>query len=172
MIFFKIILGLFFLFLGLIYLYNQNLVLNINRVVRDVFFNDKKVILERKKLAILFFCFAFISLYMGFTSLAGFFEKQDKKVWFIEPLKYSMYIASQDYYAGRYQSAIERYKKILPLSSDQHNVLKCMAFTYLAMGDKEKAKILLEKLAQINPDDRIIKIKLKQLKAQNEKKSK
>ena len=171
MIFFKIISGLFFLFLGLIYLYNQNLVLNINKVVRDVFFNDKKVILERKKLAILFFCFAFFSLYMGFTSLAVVFEKQEKKVWFIEPLQYSMYIATQDYYAGRYASAVERYKRILPLSGDKHNVLKCMAFAYFAMGDKAKAKTLLEKLTQMNPDDPIIKNKLKQLKAQNDKKT-
>ena len=170
MIFLKIVLGVFFLFLGLIYLYNPNLVLNINRVVREVFFNDKKVILERKKLAILFFCFAFLPLYMGFTSLAGLFAKQDKKIWFIEPIKYSMYMATQDYYAGRYTSAIEKYKRILPLSSDKQSVLKCMAFTYLAMGNKEKAKVLFERLLQINPDDYTVKIKLKQLKAQNENK--
>ncbi|MCB4792733.1 MAG: tetratricopeptide repeat protein [Elusimicrobia bacterium] len=171
MIFLKLIFGIFFLFLGLIYLYKPNLVLAINRIARDIFFNDKTVLLERKKLAILLFCVAFISLYMGLTSLASFFENQNKKIWFIEPIKYSMYIATQDYYAGRYKSAIERYIKILPLSDDQQNVLKCMAFTYMEMGEKDKAKALFDKLLQLDPDDQVVKIKLQKLKANNENKS-
>ena len=49
----KLIIGVIFIFLGWIYLYNPKLVSRLNKIARDKLFNDRRVLLERKKLAII-----------------------------------------------------------------------------------------------------------------------
>lgn len=163
MSFIKLILGILFLFLGWIYFYKPNLVVNINRIIRETFFNDKHTLLKRKKLAILFFCLSFIALYMGFTSMARKIEKQEKDTWLMENYKYSMYIATQDYYLKKYNSALKRYKRILNEAPDKKEVLKWMAIVYSEMGERIKAKALFQKLLQMSPNDRDIQRELKKL---------
>lgn len=69
MIFANFVIGAVFFSLGWIYFYAPNLVLRLNRIAREILFNDRLILLERRKLAILFFCLSFIVLFMGFSSL-------------------------------------------------------------------------------------------------------
>lgn len=155
MITLKLFFGVFFFLLGGVYLYKPNLVGELNRIARDILFNDRRVLLERKKLAILFFCLSFMALYMGFSSLTA--EKQEN--WLIGTNHYLMYMAMQDYCTARYQNAIEKYERIL--RSDPNNVraLKRLAFTYEACGEKRKAKALWVKLGTLLPESTEIRDK-------------
>jgi tetratricopeptide (TPR) repeat protein len=160
----KLVLGLIFLFLGWVYLYNPNLVLDINRIIRDILFNDKQILLARKKLAIVYFFLSFVFLYMGITSLARIMEQTDKTPWLLDKFGYRMYIATQDFYSGRYESAIAKYRILLENSKDPVPILRNMAFAYAAIGNNEKASDLFEKLLKINPNDQIVRLKLKSLR--------
>ena len=69
MILANFVIGAVFFSLGWIYFYAPNLVLYLNKIARELLFNDRLILLERRKLAILFFCLSFITLFMGFSSL-------------------------------------------------------------------------------------------------------
>lgn len=161
MIFLKLAVGIVFFMLGWVYLYKSNLVLLLNRIARDVLFNDRRILLERKKLAILFFCLSFVALYMGFTSLAGWVGERDGNSWVIEPASYLMYMAMQDYCTERYAGAIEKYQRILQAEPDNLEAMKRMAYTYDASGEKKKARALWKLILRRNPGDKEIIDKLR-----------
>lgn len=146
MITLKLFFGVFFFLLGWVYLYKSNLVVELNRIARDILFNDRRVLLERKKLAILFFCLSFMALYMGLSSLTA--KKQEN--WLIGTNHYLMYMAMQDYCTARYQNAIEKYERILHNDPNNVSALKRLAYTYDACGEKRKAKALWVKLGTLN----------------------
>lgn len=154
MIFLKLAAGLLFFILGWIYLYKSSLVLAINKAVREVLFNDRRVLLERKKLAISFFCLSFIALYMGFSSLADWVSATRKNSWVIEPDSYLMYMAMQDYCTERYQNAIEKYLKVLQNQPDNLEAVKRLAYTYDAAGEKKKARALWKRLLKAYPENK------------------
>ena len=142
----KLVIGLFFFFLGWIYFYKSSVVLNLNKFARETFFNDRIVLLERKKLAILFFCLSFVALYMGFSSFARWMSMRDKNSWAMETNKYLLYMATQDFCTERYENAIEKYRQILKSEPNNKEVWKRMAYTYTAMGDKKNARAIWKKL--------------------------
>lgn len=160
MIFLKLFAGILFFILGWIYFYKSNLVLTINRIAREAFFNDRIILLERKKLAILFFCLSFLALFMGTSSLSKWFEADKNNKLFIEPQKYLLYMAMQDYYKSNYENALEKYKQVLKYDPNNINAMKRMAYTYSACGEKKQAKALWIKLSRLLPDNKEI---LKQL---------
>jgi tetratricopeptide (TPR) repeat protein len=162
MIFLKLFIGILFFFLGWIYLYRSNLVLSLNRLARDIFFNDRRILLERKKLSILFFCFSFIALYMGFSSFSKELASRGKNHWTLESDNYLMYLAMQDYCTERYESALGKYAEILKHKPDDPDVLKRIAYTYTAMGEKKKARAIWQKLLRLVPTDEDISRKLSQ----------
>ena len=164
MIFLKLTLGILFFFLGWIYLYKSNLVLNFNKIARELIFNDRTILLERKKLAILFFCLSFIALYMSYSSITRESVSGSINGWTGESGKYLMYMAYQDYCSGRYESAIERYQKVLKLDPDNGDAIKWMAYSYGASGEKRKACILMERLLKAEPDNRELLDNLKKLR--------
>jgi len=67
----KLILSIFFLFMGFIYLYNTNMVIKINFYARQFLFNDAYVLLYRKKIGILFILLAIILFYMAGVHFFG-----------------------------------------------------------------------------------------------------
>jgi tetratricopeptide (TPR) repeat protein len=165
MIVLKLLLGVFFFFLGWIYLYKSNIVLMLNKIAREVLFNDRLVLLGRKKVAILFFCLSFVALYMGITSLGRWVDKREKNNWVFESNKYLMYMAMQDYCREQYGNAIEKYEKVLKLEPDNLEVLKRLAYTYDAQGDKKKARAIWKRILRLSPGmtDKEIQEKLKSI---------
>jgi len=166
MVYLKVILGFIFICVGWVYLFHPNLIIALNALIRDALFNDRQILLARKKLAVAYFCIGLILLYAGITSMALYYSELNGTRDFIDRIDYSMYIATQDYYAGRYDAALQRYKNVLPYTKEKDQVLRCMVSAYTALGDKERAKALLEKLLIINPQDAVAKMKLNALKKQ------
>jgi tetratricopeptide (TPR) repeat protein len=151
MILVKFAFGLIFFFLGWIYFFKSNLVLSLNKLVRDYFFDDRLVLLKRKKLAILFFCLSFVALYMGFSSLSQWMGKRDPNNWAMETNRYLMYMAMQDYCTERYDNAIEKYRRVLAAEPNNTEAWKRLAYTYMALGDKKKARMIWKQLLRMAP---------------------
>lgn len=163
MIFLKFAFGILCFFLGWVYLYKSNILLNLNRIAREVVFNDRLILLERKRLAIVFFCLSFVALYMGFSSLTGWLISKDRNSWTSENKQYLMYMAMQDYCTERYAAAIDKYQRILKADPNNPEVMKRMAYTYGAWGEKKKARVIWHKLLRVNPNDQEIRKELKSI---------
>lgn len=69
--YFKIFLGLFFILLGLIYIYRPNIVYKINDMIKEVLLNNSYIAMLRIKLAFLFILLGIILFYMGITKICG-----------------------------------------------------------------------------------------------------
>lgn len=62
---FSDVLGVFFLVLGLGYLYRPQLMSRVVRAIRDTVFNDAHIALERKKFGLFFLLLALLAFYLG-----------------------------------------------------------------------------------------------------------
>lgn len=153
MILLKLAFGILFFVLGWIYLYKSNIVLNLNRFVRETIFSDRLVLLKRNKLAILFFCLSFIALYMALATFTAQVIDKRKNVWMIDSTKYLMYMAMQDYCNEKYQNAIEKYLRILKSEPNNYEVLKRLAYTYDAAGEKKTAKVFWKRILKETTDN-------------------
>ncbi|HAM39628.1 MAG: hypothetical protein A2474_06790 [Elusimicrobia bacterium RIFOXYC2_FULL_34_12] len=60
----KLFLGMFFLFLGFVYLYKPKFVIKINYYAKEFLFNDSYVLLRRKKIGILLVLLSLIAFFM------------------------------------------------------------------------------------------------------------
>lgn len=65
----KIVVGLFFLALGLGYLYRPDLIARMNKVLREYILNDAYIALERRKWGTFFLLLSLLFIYMGYTAL-------------------------------------------------------------------------------------------------------
>ena len=171
MITIKIILGILLLALGWVYFFKSNLVLTLNKIVRETLFNDRIILLERKKLAILFFCLSFVTLYMGFSSLVNLLGSQGKNSWLMETSSYMMYMAMQDYCSEKYGSAIQKYVQVLKADPNNMTALKRLSYTYEASGDTAKARVIWQKILSLNPKNKEIMEKLKIKTNENKRKN-
>ncbi len=155
MLIFKLLAGIAFFALGAVYLFRPDIVLTLNRISREILFNDRIILLKRKNLAILFFCLSFIALYMGFSSLSNLMSSQNKisRV----NLGYLMYLGTQEYCAGKYAKALEKFQRVLIADPDNHNALKISGYSYLALGNKNKAVELLRSFLKFEPYDNDVK---------------
>ncbi|MFC1500833.1 tetratricopeptide repeat protein [Elusimicrobiota bacterium] len=163
LVLFKFTIGIFLFILGLIFLYKSNVILNLNRIARELIFNDRIILLKRKKLAIWMFCLSFVALYMGFSSYAGMVISKNEKDLNLKSADFLMYTAMQDFCVGNYDMALQKYRDVLKLKVNNIEVLKRIAYTYAAAGDNKKALDIWNKLIQIEPDDQEIKGNLKKL---------
>lgn len=163
MLTFKLLLGVLFFIFAWVLLFKPNLLLNLNRVIRERVFNDRIILMERKKLSVFFFCLSILALYIGLTALIKSKETQGKDNWIIERNKFTMYLAMQEYCDGKYAEAIEKYKKILESDIGSEQALKHLALSYEAVGDIKSAKEAWIKLLRLNPGDVKTLEKLKEL---------
>jgi tetratricopeptide (TPR) repeat protein len=161
MIFLKFSCGVLFFFLGWMYLFKPALVLTLNKIARDRLFNDRTILLERKKLAILFFCLSFVALFMSFAAVSDWVYRRGPNSWVFESNQYLMYMAMQDFCTERYTDALAKYREILAVCPDDAEAMKRMAYTYAAIGDKKHARELWEKLLRRTPNDPDIRCSLR-----------
>lgn len=64
----KIVAGLFFLALGLGYLYRPDLIARLNKVLREYVLNDAYIALERRKWGTFFLLLSLLFIYMGYAA--------------------------------------------------------------------------------------------------------
>jgi hypothetical protein len=157
MIFLKFITGIFFLFLGWIFFFKPNLVASVNEFAREKIFNDRIILLERKKLAALFFLIAVVAVYMTFLSVIEHITVYSGGRWKQQANQYLMYMAMKDYFGRRYDSALEKYGKILLTEPNNIEALTRMATIYQATGDKKRASVIFSRLLMINKANSTIK---------------
>ena len=74
------------------------------------------------------------------------------------------YDARQAIYDGKYDLAMTRAQDILDLEPNNETALEIMGSSFYLMDQKEKAKVIWEKVLEINPDNKMIKEFLKQVK--------
>ncbi|MBI5623460.1 MAG: hypothetical protein HY924_06765 [Elusimicrobia bacterium] len=65
----KVVVGLFFLLLGLGYLYRPGLIQRMNEFIREQLFNDARISLERRKWGIFFLLLSLLFIYMGWQGM-------------------------------------------------------------------------------------------------------
>jgi len=140
--------------LEIIYLYNSNLVLGLNRAAREVIFNDRIILLKRKKLAVRFFCFSFIAIYTAFSSLNAFVDSKNEKKFRRISVENILYIAAQDYFNGRYDPALAMCRRVLGSEPGNIDALKRIAYIYEAQGNKKKAREAWKHLLKLAPSDK------------------
>jgi len=73
------------------------------------------------------------------------------------------YDARQSIYDGKYDLAMKRAQDILDLEPNNETALEIMGSSFYLMDQKEKAKVMWEKVMEINPNNNIVKQFLKQV---------
>jgi len=73
------------------------------------------------------------------------------------------YDARQSIYDGKYDLAMKRAQDILDLEPNNETALEIMGSSFYLMDQKEKAKVMWEKVLEINPNNNIVKQFLKQV---------
>jgi tetratricopeptide (TPR) repeat protein len=74
------------------------------------------------------------------------------------------YDARQSIYDGKYDLAMKRAQDILDLEPNNETALEIMGSAFYLMDQKEKAKLMWEKVVEINPGNTIVKQFLKQIR--------
>lgn len=150
----KLSLGIIFLLLGWIFLFRPNLLQAINRRARDYIFNDRVILLYRKKLAVAFFALSLLALYTGLTSYiksqAGFGSENPM----LPQGSFSMYFAMQDYCDGRYADAVRKFEKISAAHPARVEVLEYLALAYKGAGNIDKAAATWRRILLLRPKDK------------------
>ncbi len=74
------------------------------------------------------------------------------------------YDARQSIYDGKYDLAMKRAQDILDLEPNNETALEIMGSAFYLMDQKDKAKVMWEKVVEINPGNTIVKQFLKQIR--------
>ncbi|PKM97719.1 MAG: hypothetical protein CVU79_06900 [Elusimicrobia bacterium HGW-Elusimicrobia-3] len=74
------------------------------------------------------------------------------------------YDARQAIYDGKYDLAMKRAQDILDLEPNNETALEIMGSSFYLMDQKEKAKVIWEKVVEINPNNTMVKNFLRQVK--------
>ena len=136
-------LSLLFLILGWIYYYNPARIQKINGFFREKIFNDRYLLLKRKKIAVVFF----MAACMLFTS--GFIKSQDEKKEnsiLVEPADKEILF-----------DAIAFYNKRLAEHPEDVIILAKLAIAYKTLGESNRAFMTRRKILTLNSKNRTIK---------------
>lgn len=133
MVFAKLALGALFLLLGWVYLYKPALVSRINSFANEKFFNDRVILLYRKKVSIVFFCLAFVTLFMGVSSMGGWAENAGTAL-LMNKTGYQLYKAAQDYHAGKFADTIAACNEVLMSDPKNKLAIHQLALAYTALN--------------------------------------
>jgi len=74
------------------------------------------------------------------------------------------YDARQAIYDGKYDLAMTRAQDILDLEPNNETALEIMGSSFYLMDQKDKARVIWEKVIEINPDNKMVKEFLRQVK--------
>ncbi|MCL1971614.1 MAG: hypothetical protein FWG57_01320 [Endomicrobia bacterium] len=136
-------LSLLFFILGWIYYYKPSRVQKINNFFREKIFNDRYLLLKRKKIAVVFFMAACLL----FTS--GFIKSQDEKK------KISIQIESED--KEVLFDAIASYNKRLAEQPEDVIILTKLAVAYKTLGENNRASLTRKRILALNQKNRTVK---------------
>ena len=75
-----------------------------------------------------------------------------------------IYDARQSVYDGKYDAAVRRAQDVLDLEPNNVTALQIMGSAFYLMNQKDKARVIWEKVAEINPGNTMVKTFLKQIR--------
>ena len=141
--------------LGLVYFFNSTVLLRINAFIRSTLFDDRIILLKRKKLAILFFCLSFIFLNIGFAAFSSHIA-QSEDSWKQASVHFLMYQALQNYADQKYDKAMQKYQTILTIDPKDVESMKRISYIYEMQGKSQESRKLLKKALRHAPHDKEI----------------
>ena len=136
-------LSLIFLVLGWTYYYKSARVHKLNDFFRKKIFNDRYMLLKRKKIAVVFF----LAACLLFTT--GFIRSQDEKK------KKSIQIEFTD--QGILFDVISLYYKRLAEQPEDILTLTKLAHVYKTLGEKNRERMTWEKILVFDPENKAAK---------------
>jgi len=134
-----------------------------NKWFRDKFFNDKLVLMDRKKMGIICIVISLVIFYFGvfIPKLSLSFKQQD--------IRNDLYHAWCYYYQKNYDKAEKICREILFFEPENSTVKEQLALIYFSRGDYRKSIYYCKRVLEENPNNRRIE---KILNSINEKISK
>jgi tetratricopeptide (TPR) repeat protein len=142
----KILLAFGLLITSLGFLYRPNWVLRWNAWARDLVFNDRYVLLYRRRWGLLFFLGAVLFFYSGFANLAYLHASR----------RPSSYLAMMDAYKAfrerHYRGVVTRCQEILKRDGDNIHAWALLGASWSALGRKDQARRAWEQVLKRDPD--------------------
>ena len=161
----KVLLGSLLFVIGIIFFYKPHLFLKVNFLAREYLFNDRFAIIIHKKIAMTLIAVSVIVLYMGISSMNYKTSKTAD-----DPLTKSQFAAIKSFYRGDYPNSLRQTYQILAKKPDDEWALVHLCCMYTVMNEEKKAAIIWEKVAELYPDNRVVKIIRKRAMMTDEKK--
>jgi tetratricopeptide (TPR) repeat protein len=139
-------LSLIFFMLGWIYYSKPGVIQNINNFFKNRIFNDRNILLKRKKIAIVFFIAACLLLTSGFIRAL---EEQNKKVLPVATVNHEIIF-----------DLISIYIKHLSENPKDIAVLTKLAYAYEALGEKNRELLIWKRVLDLAPENEAAKKRL------------
>jgi tetratricopeptide (TPR) repeat protein len=135
--------SLIFFALGWIFYYKPGTTQKINGFFRNRIFNDRHILLKRKKIAIVFFIAACIFITSGFVRAL---EEQKRKQLPFKTINHELAF-----------DLISIYTKQLSENPDNLPVLTKLAYAYEAIGEKNRALVIWKKILDMDTENETAK---------------
>lgn len=156
----KLALGVIFFVMGIGYLYNARFILNVNALFRDLLFNDRFVLLRKRRAGVLLLLLSLVVFYMGFTALTRSLGRKPFPPTALELQRENIRKSFQE---GKYVLTLRYCEEFLGRNPSDTFALERMTFAALAVGEKERARKTLERLLILEPSRRDWQILLDQI---------
>jgi tetratricopeptide (TPR) repeat protein len=143
------LLSVFFFIVGWLYYSSPEKARKINSFFNDKIFNEKYIILKRKKISSFFLFLGFICSMIAFAD-AIYEERHDKR--------------SDEITQAIYFDALGAYEKILEKNPDDQVVLVKCGHILESFGKASEARNVWKKLLSLNPENKTVKEKLDESK--------
>ena len=139
-------LSLFCLILGWIYYYRPSFAQKINAYFRDKIFNDRYILLKRKRIAVIFFVFAVLFFTSAFVITLEQKNRQN--------------ILNRSENTDIFFDIIGVYTATLADKPEDLNILAKLADAYAAIGERKRETAILKKLLDLDPNNEKAKKRL------------
>ncbi|OGS22964.1 MAG: hypothetical protein A2252_07765 [Elusimicrobia bacterium RIFOXYA2_FULL_39_19] len=150
-----------FFLLGFVYFYRPDLILKINALMRKVFFDDKKVLVNRKKAGILLILFSLILFYTFFSFRCAPHENVNSEI-------YKFWVS---YYGGNYAQARKISENIIKYDPENRTATQQLAMVCFTLGDYKNANIYAQRILNENPNNKRMRIILETASKKSNKKN-
>lgn len=130
---------------GLAYFYYPKLIVNVNKWMRKIFFDDSRVLYNRKKTGIIYVLVSLLVFY-GAYCLRPFSGGNN--------VRKGLYEAWCHYYQGEYEQAKKLSEHILESDPDNQVAMEQLMLVYFVQNDYKKADYYCKRVLAKNPNDK------------------
>lgn len=169
MSFFLLAISLFFLILGLVFIYKPTWIVRFNKFVRERVFNDTLILLDRRKKGFFFFLMFFIFFYWGYDSFQYHPAIVSNKLISTQRL---LYLSEHHLHLKEYQESRKLCEIVLEREPNNALALYQLAASQFLLNEPDPAQQSWAKAKGIDPEapmaDRLRKLVVRQKKLPSE----